>query len=302
MQRIGRGSFGSVYLAEWNQTRIAVKLLVSIGACGQEKCQVPGAMCRSSRRVRAVWQGSWMGQAAGCRLLPPDCCCRGCRARAAAAARKGGPGLAGGGGGDEPHAAPQVSVWVTLVAVRIRALCVEACPMGPASHLMHWKDDDARPQHALRVRAPQCGAVHGARSAAARHNHGSVAPTCSAEHSLGWPACPPLLAACHACRPAEYCSRGSMYDCLAAAREHAAMAAQLTWRRRLAMAVDAGTGLLYLHRCSIIHRDGVLLVARCRLLHGAAGCMVRHAFPGLRDLHASLHSCRPPVLHHCLLQ
>ena len=56
--------------------------------------------------------------------------------------------------------------------------------------------------------------------------------------------------------PAEYCSRGSLYDCLATAREHATAAEQLTWRRRLAMAVDAGAGLLYLHSLSIIHRDG----------------------------------------------
>ncbi|KAI7842018.1 hypothetical protein COHA_004219 [Chlorella ohadii] len=50
-------------------------------------------------------------------------------------------------------------------------------------------------------------------------------------------------------------NQGSLYDCLAAGREQAAAAAQLTWRRRLAMAVDAAAGLLYLHRRSIIHRD-----------------------------------------------
>ena len=58
---------------------------------------------------------------------------------------------------------------------------------------------------------------------------------------------------------AEYCSQGSLYDCLAAAREQPAAAAQLTWRRRLGMAIDAGAGLLYLHRRNIIHRDGELL-------------------------------------------
>ena len=58
--------------------------------------------------------------------------------------------------------------------------------------------------------------------------------------------------------PAEYCSRGSLYDCLAAAREQpaAAAAAQLTWQRRLGIAIDAGTGLLYLHRRNILHRNG----------------------------------------------
>ena len=55
---------------------------------------------------------------------------------------------------------------------------------------------------------------------------------------------------------AEYCSRGSLYDCLAAAREQPAAAAQLTWHRRLSMAVDAGAGLLYLHGRGIIHHDG----------------------------------------------
>lgn len=85
---------------------------------------------------------------------------------------------------------------------------------------------------------------------------------------------PPCPAAPSRCPP-EYCSRGNLYDCLAAARQSAAAAAQLTWRRRLAMAVDAGTGLLYLHRRSIIHRDGV------RHLHVAvtsvAYCWPRHA-------------------------
>lgn len=31
LRRIGRGSYGSVYLAEWHQTRVAVKVLVSQG-------------------------------------------------------------------------------------------------------------------------------------------------------------------------------------------------------------------------------------------------------------------------------
>ena len=57
-------------------------------------------------------------------------------------------------------------------------------------------------------------------------------------------------------RPAEYCRGGSLYDCLSAAREQPALAAQLTWRRRLSIAIDAGAGLLYLHNRGIIHRDG----------------------------------------------
>lgn len=31
LRRVGRGSFGSVYLAEWSHTRVAVKVLVSQG-------------------------------------------------------------------------------------------------------------------------------------------------------------------------------------------------------------------------------------------------------------------------------
>lgn len=54
----------------------------------------------------------------------------------------------------------------------------------------------------------------------------------------------------------EYCQRGSLYDVLQTAKRDASVAAQLTWRRRLGMAVDAGTGLLYLHSRSILHRDG----------------------------------------------
>ncbi|KAI7836883.1 hypothetical protein COHA_009215 [Chlorella ohadii] len=65
---------------------------------------------------------------------------------------------------------------------------------------------------------------------------------------MGLVAVPPALIT-------EYCSRGSLYDCLATAREQPAAAAQLTWCRRLAMAVDASAGLLYLHRRGIIHRD-----------------------------------------------
>ena len=40
----------------------------------------------------------------------------------------------------------------------------------------------------------------------------------------------------------EYCARGSLYDCLQAARADPAAAAQLTWARRLAMVSAAGAG------------------------------------------------------------
>lgn len=58
--------------------------------------------------------------------------------------------------------------------------------------------------------------------------------------------------------PAEYCSRGSLYDVIQAAKRDQALAAQLTWARRLSLAHDAAVGLNYLHCRSppILHRDG----------------------------------------------
>ena len=46
---LGRGSFGSVYLAEWNQVAVAVKVLISKGeGVGGQVSRVPGCMCRAS--------------------------------------------------------------------------------------------------------------------------------------------------------------------------------------------------------------------------------------------------------------
>lgn len=63
--------------------------------------------------------------------------------------------------------------------------------------------------------------------------------------------------------PAEYCARGSLYDVLRAAATNPARAAELTWRRRLSLALDAAMGLLYLHSRSptMIHRDGAVTSA-----------------------------------------
>ncbi|KAL4443368.1 hypothetical protein ABPG75_011105 [Micractinium tetrahymenae] len=49
------------------------------------------------------------------------------------------------------------------------------------------------------------------------------------------------------CLLAEYCAKGSLAEVLHQARGDARLAAQLTWRRRLAMALDASRGCLYLH-------------------------------------------------------
>lgn len=56
----------------------------------------------------------------------------------------------------------------------------------------------------------------------------------------------------------EYCARGSLTEVLAAGRTDPAAAAQLTWARRLAMAVNAASGMLYLHSrpAPIVHRGG----------------------------------------------
>ena len=58
------------------------------------------------------------------------------------------------------------------------------------------------------------------------------------------------------CILSEFCARGSLYDVLAAGRQSAAAAAQLTWHRRLSMLLDAALGMLHLHCRTppIIHR------------------------------------------------
>lgn len=56
----------------------------------------------------------------------------------------------------------------------------------------------------------------------------------------------------------EYCARGSLADVLWQARHGGgAYAAALSWRRRLAIAVEAASGLVHLHSRSppLMHRD-----------------------------------------------
>lgn len=55
---------------------------------------------------------------------------------------------------------------------------------------------------------------------------------------------------------AEYCERGSLTQVLQQASSDAAAARELTWPRRLALALGVAKGLLYLHTRSppILHR------------------------------------------------
>ena len=59
------------------------------------------------------------------------------------------------------------------------------------------------------------------------------------------------------CILTAYCERGSLRDVLAAAKTDPAAAAELTWERRLEMAIGAAQGMKYLHGLSqpVVHRD-----------------------------------------------
>ncbi len=63
---------------------------------------------------------------------------------------------------------------------------------------------------------------------------------------------PAEFLACH-CAPVEFCSRGSLYNVLTAAKASPDKMAQLGWKRRLNMALDASRGMLYLHKRGMVH-------------------------------------------------
>lgn len=94
-----------------------------------------------------------------------------------------------------------------------------------------------------------------------------------------------LPCARRASRAPEFCSRGSVYDVLRAAAQDPAKAAELTWRRRLGIAIDAATGML----CAagwLCTAPAERLERRARAVVGAA------AAPACSQL---LSNCR----HHC---
>ncbi|GAB4820775.1 hypothetical protein N2152v2_007821 [Parachlorella kessleri] len=59
------------------------------------------------------------------------------------------------------------------------------------------------------------------------------------------------------CLVSEFCPRGSLYDILREARTSHKLASQLTWARRLSIAVQTAQGMHYLHshRPPLLHRD-----------------------------------------------
>ncbi|KAI7835872.1 hypothetical protein COHA_010220 [Chlorella ohadii] len=77
--------------------------------------------------------------------------------------------------------------------------------------------------------------------------------------ALHHPNCVQLMGICAdpAAIVTEYCPRGSLYDVLSAARRDPAAARQLTWARRLHLAMGAAQGMLHLHTRTppVLHRD-----------------------------------------------
>lgn len=59
------------------------------------------------------------------------------------------------------------------------------------------------------------------------------------------------------CMVTEFCARGSLLDVLSRAKTNKAVAAELDWRRRLKLALDAAKGMHYLHtrQPPVLHRD-----------------------------------------------
>ena len=212
---IGSGAFGTVYLAQFLSTPVAAKVLVDQGA-------------------GAGWRRGGRGGTRPCLLIAA-----GAGARAGAPLRRSHPRLRrpllppipgrDGGAAGGPGAAQR------------RA--------GPAGGGVRPARAHAPPQH-------RAGAV-GRRQAvgeavpAGRRRGPSASAACMRTHCLGChPAQPlPFLQFMGVCQLpptviTEYCGKGSLLDVLQGAAASRPKAAQLTWTRRLNMALDAAKGML----------------------------------------------------------
>lgn len=109
-----------------------------------------------------------------------------------------------------------------------------------------------------------------------------------------WPRSRHRSSSCAACpsTPAEFCDQGSLMDLLEEARDSPEQAAELSWARRLGMALDAARGILCVYWSGCCWSPGCWLQA----LHGSSGqcrtgaCLVSAAGCWRRLVHASLCS------------
>lgn len=259
---IGRGSYGRVYAARWNETPVACKVLVNAGARAcQQGVRGPGAggckqLCVPPAGLQLFGQGEIYGRntclhssaAPGAdefnpELVLPEATMKElqqvCPARSPAVVCVAAqPGAACG-----RCASPSLPFPPALGSLQ------EAVAMAMMRHpnIIQFMGLCALPACILTGKAGGWCTGTGSHSAAdAKHDASLVASTC---YNAAHPG--------PAITTAELCSRGSLYDVLRGASRDPAKAAELTWQLRLRMALDAATGLLYLH-CrtpQILHRD-----------------------------------------------
>lgn len=123
------------------------------------------------------------------------------------------------------------------VAIKLFVYC-ESSPLAAAKS----QSDTVQSSGPIATVIPQHLAEEASILASLRHPH--------IVNFLGFCLTPPAIAF-------EYCARGSVYDVLRAAAADKVLARELTWTRRVNMAIDAATGMLHLHSRtpSIVHCD-----------------------------------------------
>ena len=207
----------------------------------------------------------------------PDCGPRGQRQRGTARAEHVGAHHAAAAGGGLPAGQPQVgegsaaACSMQLDAAMLQTAAGCRCASGSLPCAAHCRRSIRR-----RSCQPRCLSNLNTRLPRSTYPPPFVFPS---------PRHPQVIRFLGICRDppciiTEFCARGSLCDLLASARSDPEVAAQLTWRRRLAMAADAAAGMLYLHSRSspapIIHR-GALRQGRMaggwrhEAMHAAAG-------------------------------